>query len=210
LLAAPPPKAVALFTKGESSIIIALMRIFTGIKLTEEAREKILQQAQPFKTAGASIRWTASGNIHLTLKFIGEVDERMAERVAAALAAARIAVAPFRLRFSGFGKFPHGEDLKIFWAGVEDNPGLLALFNGIEEALLPLGIARDTRPFQPHLTLGRNKARADFAALLALLAEKQDLFLCECPVAAFQLYASRLLPSGPVYSELKEIALVQS
>jgi RNA 2',3'-cyclic 3'-phosphodiesterase len=199
-----------LFTKGENSIIIALMRIFTGIKLTDEVRAKILEQVQPFKKAGASIHWTESGNIHLTLKFIGEVDEAMAARVAGTLAAAKIAVTPFRLRFTGFGKFSHGEDLKIFWAGVEDDPCLLSLFNGIEEALLPLGIARDARPFHPHLTLGRNKARVDFAALFAMLAEKQDLFLGECPVAGFQLFSSRLTPAGPVYTELKEIALVQS
>jgi len=186
------------------------MRIFTGIKLADEAREKILEQVQPFKKAGASLRWAESGNIHLTLKFIGEADEAMVTRVAGTLAAAKIAVAPFRLRFTGFGKFPAGEELHIFWAGVEDNPHLLALFTGIEEALLPLGIARDARPFHPHLTLGRNKARSNFQELFALLAEKRDLALGESPVSGFQLFSSRLTPAGPVYTELKEMALVQS
>ena len=202
------------------------MRIFTGIQLADEAREKIVKELDPFKRIAPSIRWTGKNNIHLTLKFIGDVEQGLSEKIADALAAARIPLPPFRLRFSGFGKFPAGDDLHIFWAGVEDDARLLSLFNGIEALLSPLGVARETRPFQPHLTLGRNKApsmrggtaRADFRALFELLAEKKDLFLAECPVAAFQLFRSDLAPSGPegprrggpIYSILKEIPLVAS
>lgn len=186
------------------------MRIFTGILLSEEAREKIAKEVEPFKKIASSIRWTEKNNIHLTIKFIGEVEQNLSGRIAEALAAARIPLPPFRLRFSGFGKFPAGGDLHVFWAGVEIHPHLLALFHAIETMLLPLGIARETRPFHPHLTLGRNKARADFRALFELLGEKKDLFLAECPVAALQLFRSDLTPAGPVYSILKEIPLVQS
>jgi len=130
-------------------------------------------------------------------------------RIAGALAAAKFPVSPFQLRVSGFGKFPADDDLNIFWAGIVDNPQLLALFNAIESALVPLGVAPETRPFHPHLTLGRNKARYNFAALFELLAEKSDLFLAACPVDAFQLMRSDLTPEGPIYSVLKEIPLDQ-
>ena len=186
------------------------MRIFTGVKLDDEVREHIIKELKPFKKTGTTIRWTDSGNIHLTLKFIGAADEVMAARVAAALVTARIAVAPFRLRFSGFGKFPAGADLHVFWAGVEESQSLLALFAAIEEALLPLGIKRETRPFYPHLTLGRNRARYNFKTFLVRLAEKHNHFLAEMQVAAFQLFASRLSAAGPEYTILKEITLVQS
>ena len=186
------------------------MRIFTGVKLVDGVREHIIKELKPFKKVGTTIRWTNSGNIHLTLKFIGAADETMTARVAAALAAAKIAVAPFRLRVSGFGKFPAGEDLHIFWAGVEESQDLLAFFAAIEEILLPLGIKRGTRPFHPHLTLGRNRARFNFKTFYVRLAEKCDLFLAEMQVAAFQLFASRLTPAGPEYTILKEIPLVQS
>ena len=186
------------------------MRIFTGVKLDDAAKESIIKELKPFKKAGTPIRWTADGNIHLTLKFIGEADEAMTARVGAALAAAKIAVAPFPMRFSGFGKFPAGDELHIFWAGVEENQDLRALFSAIEQALLPLGIERETRPFHPHLTLGRNRALYNFRSFFALLAEKSDLFLGGLQVAAFQLFASRLTPAGPEYTILKEIPLVQS
>ena len=186
------------------------MRIFTGIKLAAEAEERIYRELHPFREAGTPIRWTGRDNLHVTLKFIGETIEARAISAGEALEAARIPVAPFRLRLSGFGKFPAGDDLSILWAGVEESPELGALFAGIEAALRPLGIEPDTRPFRPHVTLGRNKAPFDHRKLFSLLEEKSSLFLGEWPVAAFQLFSSRLTPSGPVYSVRKEIPLVQS
>jgi 2'-5' RNA ligase len=73
-----------------------------------------------------------------------------------------------------------------------------------------LGVAAETRPFHPHLTLGRNKSRYNFTALFERLAEKSDLFLGACPVAAFQLMRSDLTPAGPIYSVLQEMPLDQS
>jgi 2'-5' RNA ligase len=186
------------------------MRIFTGITLNDEVRGKILEELLPFKKIGTSIRWTEAKNIHLTVKFIGDADDGQTARIAAALAATGPALAPFELRIRGFGKFPAGDDLHIFWAGVEDSPPLLALFNASESALSPLGVAAEARPFHPHLTLGRNKSRYHFASLFERLAETSDLFLGACPVGAFQLMRSDLTPSGPIYNVLQEIPLERS
>jgi 2'-5' RNA ligase len=184
--------------------------MFTAITLSDEVRGKILEELRPFRKIAPSIRWTEERNVHLTLKFIGEVDEGRAARISGALAAAKIPVAPFELRVSGFGKFPAGEDLRIFWAGIEDNPRLLALFQAIEALLSPMGVAAETRSFHPHLTLGRSKSRGDFKALAQLLAQKSGLFLGSCPVGAFRLMRSELTPGGPVYNVVKEISLDQS
>jgi 2'-5' RNA ligase len=184
--------------------------MFTAIKLNDEARGRILEELLPFKKIATTIRWTEAKNIHLTVKFIGEVDEGRAARIAEALAAARVPVAPFQVRISGFGKFPAGDGLHVFWAGIEDNPQLLALFHAMESVLSPLGVAPETRPFHPHLTLGRNKSRGNFEALLELLAEKSGLFLGACPVGTFQLMCSELTPGGPIYNVIKEIPLDQS
>lgn len=187
------------------------MRIFTGVALDEEVKKGLLRELQPFRKTGAPIRWTAESSLHLTLRFIGEVAESLAERVGEALLAAPAAA--FRLRLRGFGKFPAGDELHVFWAGVEESPGLRALFTGIEDALARLGIGRDTRPFHPHLTLGRNRAlsgRHGFREIFSLLQEKGDLFLGEWDVKAYRLFSSRLAAAGPMYSVLKEIPLVQS
>lgn len=186
------------------------MRIFVGIKLDEATRESIARELKPFKKVANSIRWTESGNIHLTMKFIGEVDDTMVTRIEKALLQVKSAADPFGLKISGFGKFPAGDDLHIFWAGVDDTPQLQTLFAWIENTLAPLGIARESRPFSPHITLGRNKAHYNFKTLFELLAEKRDIFLAECQVTSFQLFSSQLTPAGPLYKILKEIPLEQS
>jgi len=93
---------------------------------------------------------------------------------------------------------------------VDGTPPLRALFNGIESSLAPLGIARETRPFNPHITLGRNKGHYNFKTLFELLAEKEDIFLAECQATSFQLFSSQLTPAGPLYKILEEISLEQS
>ena len=202
--------AALLFTNSRTSIIIETMRIFVGIKLDEATRENIARELKPFKKIANSIRWTEINNIHLTLKFIGEISADLLARIEASLLPAKIPVAPFPLKISGFGKFPAGDDLHIFWAGVEATPPLRVLFAGIEDTLAPLGIARETQPFNPHITLGRNKSRYNFKTLFEMLAAKRDLFLAECQVTSFQLFSSQLTPSGPSYKILKEIPLGQS
>ena len=199
-----------LFTKAGSSTIIKAMRIFVGIKLAEATRENITRELLPFKKIATSMRWTEIGNIHLTLKFMGEASEVMVERIAQALQTAKIPVAPFQLKISGFGKFPAGADLHIFWAGVDHTPQLWTLFAEIENTLAPLGIVREAQPFNPHITLGRNKARYNSETVFELLAANQDLFLSECLVTSFQLFSSQLTPAGPQYKILKEISLEQS
>lgn len=184
------------------------MRVFTGIQLAEGPREKVLQELRPFRKAGTPIRWTEERNIHLTLKFIGEVHEPLAARIGAALQAAP-RPAPFRLRLRGFGKFPAGDELHVLWAGVEESAELRALFAGMEAALAGLGIGREARPFQPHVTLGRNKVRYNFKEVIRQLEEKGGLFLGDWDVAAYQFFSSCLAPAGPVYSVLKEIPLVE-
>jgi 2'-5' RNA ligase len=186
------------------------MRIFVGIQLAEAVRESIAKELLPFKKIANSIRWTESRNIHLTMKFIGEVSPDLQARVEAALTEAKVPVAAFSLKIAGFGKFPAGDDLHIFWAGVDATPPLRSLFDWIENSLATLGIARETRPFNPHITLGRNKGRYNFKTLFELLDEKRDILLAECQATRFQLFSSQLAPAGPSYKTLKEIPLEQS
>ncbi|MBN2399258.1 MAG: RNA 2',3'-cyclic phosphodiesterase [Candidatus Aminicenantes bacterium] len=186
------------------------MRIFVGIRLDEAVRDRIAAELKPFKAIANSIRWTESRNIHLTLKFIGEAAVAKTELIKEALWTAKIPARTFTLKIVGFGKFPVGDDLHIFWAGVEDSPHLQELFAGIEDALAPLAVARETRPFNPHITLGRNKAHFNFKPLFELLAAKQDIFLAEFPVTCFQLFSSQLTPGGPQYKILQEISVEQS
>ena len=193
-----------LFTMARSSSIMAIMRIFTGIALDDEVRKNALEELQPFRKAGIPMRWTDELNLHLTLKFIGEVTETVVACLGAVLEALPPA-SPFRLRLRGFGKFPAGDEMHVLWVGVEESPELRALFAAVEDALAALGIHRDTRPFHPHVTLGRSQARFsrgasanhDFKGLISLLQTKNDVFLGEWQVSAWRLYSSCLNPGDP-------------
>ena len=183
------------------------MRVFTGIRLDSETKEKIESELRPFKkmAAAAPIRWVNPDCIHLTLKFIGEVADRTYPALERALSGVRAGAPCCRLRIRGFGKFPPENGLAIFWAGVEAGSFLSGLFERIEAALQPLGIPTEARPFSPHITLGRNKANADFRVLIERMAASRQLDIAELTVDRFQIFKSQLTPQGPIHSVLKEI-----
>lgn len=183
------------------------MRVFVAIPLPPSLMERLQAAVQPFRRMGTPIRWIAPANIHLTLKFIGEIPESTARAVCGRLAEHRFSPAPFTLHAAGFGTFGRGEDLSIFWAGVEPHPSLLQLAEEVQAGLIPLGIPADTRPFAPHLTLGRNKERYNFRALQAAVRESAGQSFGEWPVKGFTVYNSQLTPRGAVYTALQEIPL---
>lgn len=183
------------------------MRIFIGIELEEGVKARIEKELKPFKKMGTPIRWAKPENIHLTLKFIGEVAEDLYPRIENALAEASVGLTPIRVGGRGLGKFPAGDEVHIFWAGIEPSAELESLFHRIEDILARFRIERETRPFVPHITVGRNKARFQFKPLISELENKSDVRLGEWTVRSFQIFESRLTPQGPVYRVRKEVVL---
>jgi RNA 2',3'-cyclic 3'-phosphodiesterase len=184
-----------------------LMRLFIGIALADDVRAALDGKIRDLKRTGAPVRWCAPETIHLTLKFIGACDPATSEAVTRVLEDERLRVGPLPLRISGLGRFGRGGEARVVWAGVEPLPALNELHAGIESLLVPLGLAREERPFSPHLTLGRGKG-GDCRALLARLAEPEETAMAAATTAtAFQLFESRLTPQGPVHTVLREYPL---
>ncbi len=181
-----------------------------GIKLERDAVEKITRVLRPFRKIATPIKWTKTENIHLTLKFIGDVEPEAYQSIERVLAAGNYPVIPFPVRISGIGKFGKGQEFTILWAGVETSSQLAALFQDIEERLAGVRIPKETRPFKPHITLARNKKNVDVKPYLRLIDQHQDTFISESAVAAFQIFKSDLSSVGPTYTILKEISLEQS
>ena len=106
------------------------------------------------------IRWVRPANVHLTLKFLGDVAEADLSRVAEVLEKVRERHEPFEVALSGFGAFPSARRARIFWAGIgEGSERLRALARDVDVSLEPLGFEREARPYTPHLTLGRARGR---------------------------------------------------
>jgi 2'-5' RNA ligase len=181
------------------------MRVFIGIKPDDKVRETIHSALKPFRKISTPIKWVKPENIHLTLKFIGETAPDLTARLTERLMKTRFQSPPITLNITGFGKFGLGRDLNVFWAGIEPNPDLSRLFEQMEIALAEAGIPRETRPFKPHITLGRNKKRTELTSILNLIEQNRETAVSRFSTRSFQIFKSILTPEGPVYSILKEV-----
>lgn len=166
-------------------------RLFAAIRPPRPMRERL--RAAMGGIVGA--RWQDDAQLHLTLRFIGEVDRHQAEDVAAALGA--VHHPRFTLALAGLGQFDRNGRIDSLWAGVTPHDAVTALHNKVDQALLRIGIAPDTRAFLPHITIARfsRKSAPKTATLgnaIGLSSEPQEM-------TAFCLYESRLGGEGATY-----------
>lgn len=142
-------------------------------------------------------------NIHLSLKFLGDVEDTRADELRTALqraAGSRPEPRPLTLQITGFGVFPDYHRPHVLWAGVTPEPGLELLQHGVEQAFAPLGFPTEARAFRPHVTLARAERRAkprEFAGLEEVLSGLE--FDETVTVSEVHLMQSTLKPDGPVY-----------
>ena len=183
------------------------MRLFTGIDLPAEVvanLESLLVRLKP----AASINWSPPENLHVTTKFIGEWPEDRLDEVKAALGVlpARPAI-PIAIEKLGF--FPNPHSPRVFWAGIHAGEALAQLARETDNALAPLGFAKEQRAFSPHLTLARIKTPGKQPALLQAVAQLPSLEFGAFEADRFFLYRSKTAPSGSVYTKLAEFPLAK-
>jgi len=179
-----------------------MMRLFVGIPMPDDVAQSLL--ALQGGVPGA--RWQTRDQLHLTLRFIGEVDGRQASDIDDALAA--IAAPGFTLELHGVGTFGN-RDPRQLWAGVRANEALMHLQRKIETALQRIGLQPDPRKFTPHVTLARLKAPAK-AKLMAYLGDHGLYASAPFAVSAFRLYRSTLTPNGSLYTGERDYPLRSS
>lgn len=135
------------------------MRLFVAIFPPPEIRDSLAASTNSIRIEGDA-RWVRPENIHLTLKFLGEVSDETVRGIPTALGKAAAGHAPLELSPSGFGSFPSERRARVIWVGAKgDVDGLRDLAEDIEASLEPLGFERESRGFSPHFTLGRAKKR---------------------------------------------------
>lgn len=183
------------------------MRLFTAIDLPEDVRDRLAALIGRLRPS-ARLKWSVATNLHITTKFIGEWPaDRLPELVAALRGVPDRA--PVDIAIRGLGWFPNPRAPRVFWAGVEAGPALEGLARGTDQALAGLGIAREDRPFSPHLTLARIKEPVPLDRLRDAISSLQSVEFGQFTADRFCLYESRLHPSGSVYSKLQEFSLTQ-
>jgi RNA 2',3'-cyclic 3'-phosphodiesterase len=177
------------------------MRLFTAIGLPASVAGPLVEAARkllPAARSAARIRWTVAANMHLTLSFLGSVDVARLEAIRQTLASV---VGPrFRVTLQGAGLFAHAG---VLLAKVEPSPALLALAEQVAASLEAVGIPRETRPYQPHITLARSKGLISLAPSVAGHPAIHQSFEAE----EFRLYESVTRPEGAHYEVLSAYPL---
>jgi len=167
-------------------------RLFTGIEIPDEQREEIARLRQPLP---GNSRWLEPENLHLTLRFAGDIDNAHAREFADRLAG--IDVDAFEIRLAGVGAFG-GNDPRSLWAGVEAGPQLEALARANERAARAAGLAPEGRTFKPHVTVARLKyaSASDIARILGRIGAFRSRTFT---VGRFVLFSSRPKTGGGPY-----------
>lgn len=182
------------------------MRLFIAIEVPEEIKERVYRAIEPVKALKADVRWVTPAGFHLTLKFLGEVDERGLEEVKAALgglSAILPATGATTMRVQGAGAFPGLKNPRVVWIGAEEPSGqLAAIQSDLESRLEAQGFPREDRPFHPHLTVGRVKSSKRTRELADGLSALKGLLFGEFPLEEVVLFKSDLKPAGAVYTKL--------
>lgn len=135
------------------------MRLFIAALLPDEIKAALGGYVASLGKAAEGVKWEKEEKLHVTLKFLGEVDERTAEAVSLVTGEASRKYSPFEMTTGNLGGFPDLKRPHVLYVGLSENPGLSGLQSEIEEGLEPLGFERDKRRFVPHVTIGRVNGR---------------------------------------------------
>ena len=174
-------------------------RLFVAIRPPEAVRSQLLDLMEGVKGA----RWQDEDQLHLTLRFIGEVDRHLAGDIAAALGS--IHQPRFDITLSGIGSFDRRGQAATLWAGVAPHEPLKALHKKVDQAALRAGVPPDRRAYTPHITLARLGRAA--GPIAPLLESAGGISSAPFTVDNFRLYESQLSPQGAIYSVVERYAL---
>lgn len=187
-----------------------MIRSFLAIEFPESLKEIIAGYLKDLKQVPSKIKWVSPGQSHLTLKFFGSISEELVGKISLTLLKVLIDCPRIRLNLKGIGAFPNLFRPRVIWAGLGgETETLQEIYQAIEQALVPLGIPKEDRPFHPHLTLGRNKLKEVNEPLYRLLSQwskgESEPFVIQEVI----LFKSDLKPQGPVYTKLGVFPLKQ-
>jgi len=179
------------------------IRTFVCVEIPAKVRDRIEQLQRQLAVLKADVGWTKKSNLHLTLKFLGHISAAQVESVCRIVQQAASGSAFFDLQLNGTGSFPNQRNPRVLWIGPAEVPQVFKeLYDSIDIGLSSVGFPRESRPFAPHLTLGRVKSNRNVASLVeALMAagfQSEPFGIREVVVMK-----SQLKTSGAIYSPIK-------
>ena len=176
------------------------MRAFLAIELPDAVREAIESLIQRLRQSHARVRWVKSQNMHLTIRFLGEIEPSGVDGLASCMQQACDTIEPFTLAIKGTGAFPNLRRPAVIWVGAEcGQPGLIQCRHAADAAASAIGVSPEKQAFKPHLTLARIPDPREGSRLFDAINAEHAFQGGAFQVDAVALFSSRLLPGGPVY-----------
>jgi 2'-5' RNA ligase len=176
-------------------------RLFVALELPDEIKTQLVRLCSGVSGA----KWVKREQMHLTLRFIGEVDSKLFELIKDALSTAK--VAPFDVWLQCVGQFPPKGAARVLWTGVKAPPSLTQLQRQIEAAIVQSGLEAENRAFSPHITLARLKTTPHPDTIRQFLQQHGEFRTAPVRMNEFILYSSLLAPQGPTYRREASYAL---
>ena len=178
-----------------------MIRAFIAVTLAKPVVEEIAKVRTSLQEPKGDIRWTRNGGLHLTLKFLGDINREQVEAILATLRDIAQQRPPLRVVAQGLGAFPNLRRPRVLWVGLQGER-ISELSEAIETALLPLDFPPEEREFTPHLTLGRVRSPKGWERVLPILKSYEQTYFGESLIDHMTLYQSELRPDGAIYTPL--------
>jgi len=184
------------------------IRAFIAIPLEPKIQHAIECVQDHLKKTNSDVKWVTPKNIHITLKFLGDVDTEQINSVKQTLANLFQNTRSFKVELSRLGAFPNIDRPRTLWVGLKDSKQRLSrIAVSLEKALGKIGFQGDQKSFSPHITIGRIRSSKNISALSKSMSNYQISENCTQNISKIILFQSNLCPDGPIYKSLYQIKL---
>ena len=179
------------------------MRSFIAIKLSDEIKENINKFVYRLKETNADVKWIETDNLHLTLKFLGEIEDKLIEEIKKEVENVIRNFSKFEISLQNTGKFPERGKARVIWIGIKKgDKNITDLISNTENSLVRFGFKKESRNLTPHITIGRVKSHKNLEKLEKILYDSIDTKFGEMLVENIIFMKSELSAKGPKYTEI--------
>jgi len=182
------------------------LRAFLAIDIDKKLVQKIEDLQKEFKKTKANVKYVEIENIHFTLKFFGNINEQMINKISIAIKNVLKEYEPINIVIKGTGSFPNEDYIKVIWLGIKENPILIDLAKKLDEEFKKLGFKKE-KNYSPHLTIGRMKSPKNKKEVKDKIATFKNIEIGKMNINKISLKKSELTPNGPIYSNIKTFSL---
>lgn len=184
---------------------MSIFRGFIAIDIT--ATPALLTFVKEISKTGADVKLVEPKNIHITMKFLGDTDEKYIDAIEMCIEESVKDTLPFPVTLKGTGVFPNNNYIKVLWVGISDTSRLETIARSIDTSLAPLGFKKEQKGFSAHLTVGRVKTARNKDQLLSVVEQFNNEEFTTQEVRSIVLKKSELTPKGPIYTTLRTVNL---